>query len=404
MESYYLYFMKQWLRSHSSFTLPLVMTFAVIIILTVFIGRLTIAAKGEVSFFIIAGEPFVTPDQLADKSIFIHSGAYDGLFYYRYAIDPFSTEKVAYGISVDTPIFRKQRIVYPFLCWLLSNGNVERIPWSMVIINMFGLLGMVVTFFFLLKTYKLPLFYALLPLIIPGFWMALSRNTTEITEGFFYCLALYAIVKEKWWLYAIFASITVLSREGSLILLGGGGAGIVLWSLKQKKIKLATLGALLIPLITFLSHRWYLQKVMVNKYVPGPLDFLDFQFKGILQGVENAFTKLPIHLESFMIYSSLLLTITWMFFLNFKIARNAKRVTTPLLYYLAGAFFAWSAFSLVLPFGVYEEDWAFVRVVSTYFLTALLYLTVSTRKVPIVDILIACALVLSLILRVWFNA
>lgn len=380
------------------------MIFAVAIILTVFIGRLSNAAKGDVSFFIIASEYFVIHDQLIDKSIYIHPGGYDGLYYYRYAIDPFSTEQVAYGISVDVPIFRKQRIVYPYLCWLLSKGSVERIPWSMVVVNMLGLLGMVVVFFFLLKTYELPAFYALLPLVIPGFWMALSRNTTEITEGFFYCLALYAVAKEKWWLYALFASITVLSREGALILLGGGSAGIVLWSLKQKKIKLTTLGALLIPLIVFLSHRWYLQEVIVFKYVPGPLDFLDLPFKGIAEGVENAIVKLPVDIHFFMVYSSLLLTIAWMFFLNFKVARNVKTVTTPFLYYLVGAFFAWSAFALVLPFQVYIEDWGFVRIASTYFLTALLYLTVSTRKLPIIDILIGSAVILPLILRVWYSA
>jgi hypothetical protein len=165
------------------------MIIAAVIILTIFIGRWSYAAKGDVSFFIIASEDFIKDDQLVDKSIYIHPGGYDGLFYYRYAIDPFSTQQLDYGISVDTPIFRKQRIVYPFLCWLLSKGNVERVPWSMVVINMLGLLGMVVTFFFLLKRYKLPAFCALLPLVIPGFWMALSRNTTEITEGFFYCLA-----------------------------------------------------------------------------------------------------------------------------------------------------------------------------------------------------------------------
>ncbi len=69
---------------------------------------------GDPSFFVTAGAFFVDRQSApASLSILNGSHGYDGQFYYRLALDPFPAQRTNFGITLDVPAYRQQRILYP---------------------------------------------------------------------------------------------------------------------------------------------------------------------------------------------------------------------------------------------------------------------------------------------------
>jgi hypothetical protein len=92
------------------------------------------------SIFIVAGDKFVDGSRtIFPVKILKNSYGYDGQFYYRFALAPFDTSQPGYGIRIDNPPYRMQRIVYPVLAWLLSAGQPRFTAWAMLCINLLGL-------------------------------------------------------------------------------------------------------------------------------------------------------------------------------------------------------------------------------------------------------------------------
>ncbi|HEX8071516.1 MAG TPA: hypothetical protein VF546_16290 [Pyrinomonadaceae bacterium] len=63
------------------------------------------------------------------------SPGYDGQFYFRLALKPYTHARTEYGIELDAPARRQQRIFYPLLAWLLAFGQPLLLPALLVFIN-----------------------------------------------------------------------------------------------------------------------------------------------------------------------------------------------------------------------------------------------------------------------------
>jgi hypothetical protein len=73
--------------------------------------------------FVVAGSVFVHPGAPAELPVTPHSTGYDGTFYYRLALDPLTRRATAYGITLDDPPYRQQRIALPALAWALHHAT-----------------------------------------------------------------------------------------------------------------------------------------------------------------------------------------------------------------------------------------------------------------------------------------
>ena len=94
------------------------------------------------TFFIRAGGYFYDQSRSPQPLTIRHYTGYDGQFYYRFALDPLSSERAAYGITIDSPAYRGQRILYPVLAHLLAFGRTTWVPWSMIIVNYLAIGGL----------------------------------------------------------------------------------------------------------------------------------------------------------------------------------------------------------------------------------------------------------------------
>src|SRR5512133_3922867 len=87
-----------------------------------------IALDGDVSSFIVAGSRFARVGPAAGIYVLPDSDGYDGQFYYRLALEPFTDRQMKYGVAMDDPRYRQQRILYPLVVHLLSFGSDQMVP------------------------------------------------------------------------------------------------------------------------------------------------------------------------------------------------------------------------------------------------------------------------------------
>jgi hypothetical protein len=112
------------------------------------LARLEIWAGGNLSRFILLGSGrsgFTHPAQLP-RGVVIgdpNQAGYDGQFYYRLALDPFDWARTAFGITMDQS-YRYTRIGYPVMAWLVSFGQHQLVPYSLVAVNLVGVAAMAV--------------------------------------------------------------------------------------------------------------------------------------------------------------------------------------------------------------------------------------------------------------------
>ena len=175
-------------------------------------------ARFDPSAFIFAGDRFSDTTRVpAGVAVLKDSDGYDGQFYYRFALRPFTSQATEFGITLDNPPYRHQRLLYPLIVHVVTLGEPAWTPIAMIATNFlfFGLLAW--TAGSLAQTYGRHALWGLLVICNPGFLISYSRDLVEIVEVAF-LLASFLLVRRgnpRWAAAAL--TLAVLTRETSLI-------------------------------------------------------------------------------------------------------------------------------------------------------------------------------------------
>lgn len=279
------------------------------------LARILIAAHGNASALIVAGSQYVNENKLGMKIPIIQGSGYDGQFYFRLALDPFSTSRSYSGITFDSPI-RAQRILYPLLSWLISFGDPHLVPFAMILVE---LLAWTAIAFFAALLARESGRHPSLGLAIaafPGYFFSVGRDLTEPTASALLLAAIYYILKNQYWLASLLLSLSVLAKETGMVLVLSLG---IYWFLTLiAKTRHARKGALipiytwLIPLSTFMV--WQFVISLVEQHEPLRSDIssnLSLPFVAMLRGIwERIQHPLPIGNSLWVIqFASLVLLV-----------------------------------------------------------------------------------------------
>jgi hypothetical protein len=174
------------------------------------------------SRYIVAGDRYVDAANVPSPiQVRRHSDGYDGQFYYRLALDPWTSRRTDHGVTIDSPAWRQQRIGYPVATYLLSFGQPALVPYALLILNLLcvGVLAFVVRL--IQNRMKLPAWFSWAVMLWPGLIVTLTHDTTEIVALALLSATISAYLSDRAFLYAILAVFTTLTRETSIILFGG---------------------------------------------------------------------------------------------------------------------------------------------------------------------------------------
>jgi len=210
-------------------------------------GARIVGLGWDPSRFVVAGDSFV--DRMAapaSLAVLPSSAGYDGQFFYRLALDPFTSEKTAFGIELDSPALRQQRILYPLAAWCISGGDPARVAWVLIGLNVagMGVLGWLGAAW-ARECGRHALCGLAFP-AYPGFVLTLARDLSEIMTACLALAGLYALRRQRALVAAVLLTLAVLTRETALIIVlgvavvwlwdrvrptGGAGRGIPQWVL-----------------------------------------------------------------------------------------------------------------------------------------------------------------------------
>ncbi len=134
--------------------------------------------------FVVASEVFVDAEAAPAGLRVLHgSSGYDGQFFYRLALDPFSSEVTDFGIRLDAPAYRQQRIGYPLLAWLLSGGSPRAAAVALIALNALALGAIGWLGGELARASGRHALWGLVLAFYPGFVLSLARDLSEITAA-----------------------------------------------------------------------------------------------------------------------------------------------------------------------------------------------------------------------------
>jgi hypothetical protein len=180
------------------------------------------AAGNDPSFFVLAGDKFVDAGQAPESlKVLANWDGYDGQFFYRLALDPLTTKITDFGITLDLPPWRQQRIVYPTLVWFLSLGRAELVPWLLIAVNyamlcLIGWLGGATV-----QSLGRHALWGLVFPLYPGFLFTLACDTAEIVQAGLVLASLWLLMRQRPRLATAALTLAVLTKDPALLVAVG---------------------------------------------------------------------------------------------------------------------------------------------------------------------------------------
>jgi hypothetical protein len=339
------------------------------------------------SVFVGASEKYCDP-ALVPSNLTVTSRGYDGQFYYRLALNPFTRERTEWGIMLDNPAYRQQRIIYPLIVWILSFGQPKPVLGLLILANLaaVSLIGWIGAKY--AKSSGLQPAWGLVFSFYPGFLLTLARDLTEIVSILFLLSGLYLLrIRKKEYATAAF-TLAVLSRESAVLFL----IVMMLVDFARRVVKRkseVSWYVFLIPLIIFgvwqvvLLHIWGPYLVIYNSGAArntGP--FLSGFMQAFTSAVQMNFERQQVRIAEL----ALLIGFTSCVFFSIRSSKAnlCERIS----------FIAYFLLALFLVREVWIEDWAFLRALSELYLFGWVIILASQFRFRIV--------LLSGYLALWF--
>ncbi len=337
-----------------------------------------IIAGGDITYFSVFGEKFVSFGLTPMPVHVIAGDGYDGQFFTRYAFNPFNLEKTAYGVTVDEPIYRAQRIFYPLLVWILSLGNIKAVPYAMVLVNGAAFLLFIIGFRKLIQHFQANPNLIILPFFVFGLYMSLARNLSELLEICLYVWLIFFLVKARFFWSISLATAILFTRETSIISVFPLLAASAYVQFKQHKVGLAL--AHVLPFLFLMVWRILLSSMVPAQSAAAGYQHIGLPFLGIWNGLlSNIDFSSPTLIMASGFFIGYLVWQIWLVWITLSVLKS--QLKNGIGAGLVASFVIWLVLGIVFNFTIWADDWGFVRVFSLWNGGAMLLL-VMANKMP----------------------
>ena len=196
-----------------------------------FVAALLVQADGDPSLLVHAAPPW-TNEADAPASLTVQDAAdgFDGQFFYRLGVSPWSADDQVAGVEMDLPSLRHARWGYGALAFAFSAGDTDLVPWSLVALNVVAAGALGALGGGLARASGRHAAWGMLFVLWPGFAYSLSLDTSELVASAFVVGGLLAARRERWPLVAALFTAAVLTRDTTAVVpFGFAAAGAWAW-------------------------------------------------------------------------------------------------------------------------------------------------------------------------------
>ena len=336
--------------------------------------------QGDVSRFVVAGDHFVDASR-APAGLHVRQGShgYDGQFHYRLALDPWTDRQEDHGVRLDRPEYRQQRILYPLLAHALALGRADRVPAALVAVNGLCVVVLAGLGAALARRCGRSAWLGLAFSLYPGLLLAFARDLAEICEVTAAAAGLLLLRGSHARWAAVPLSLAVLARESAILL---AGAVFLAWLPRRGWLACAATDARppaiawLAPAATFLAWQAWIAARWEVAFLFGTsgrgIEKSGLGWLGRLAGTLHGEPPQPL-VTALEIGWLLAVAAALLLVLRASRASLAEKLAALLL----------GALLLSRGESVWIEDWAFLRVSSSFWLTALLVLAQASGRAPL---------------------
>lgn len=295
---------------------------------------------------VLIGEQLVgrVSPQIDPEIPLLSTWGYDSQFFWALAVDPLLRD-TAIRKSIDSPGYRSQRILLPFLTWCVVRDPAYIIYglWAWICI---GLVLGIAAVIRLCRFFQIP---SLIPLIFfvfnPGVVLALVHPMSDTLASGLFLMGLAFWVKDQKWVAALFFALACLTREFMAIYI----FFIVVHNLwTTEKIRLKTNLSLGLAIIPILLWQYFIKLNFGSWATEGSLRNFDWPFLGTVKAVlSQGLMDLDV-VGALCLHTLCILMI----FNCFKMKKQFL------------GFMTWSSALLMCVSGeaIMESDWAYTRV------------------------------------------
>jgi hypothetical protein len=292
----------------------LVMPLLVLLVYGLFLALQWPLAGKHLFGYISFGHKSVDTSELAvPKKYISNKFGYDGGFYYRLALDPFSNEERVKGIRFDNPKWRQQRILLPVLTHMIARGAPELTAAVMLAINLLAVAGISIVGGALLRSFGLSPWPALLLAFYPGFAISIERFLSEPLSCLLVLLSLLSLVYKRAAWGAVILALAVLARETALVVaLAMAGMWFLQTVFRMKALQWKAPGPIywLPAIVIFILWQMWLQDNWSNSaFVPVQNKLLVWPLMGIITSLKRLFSELSI--DNIFFLFMMLMTFWW---------------------------------------------------------------------------------------------
>ena len=373
---------------------------ALFVILIPIFGRLAFN-HFDTSVFVVAGTKFAEEAKLPSSIKVYENKGYDGQLYFKTALDLFKNEHED-GKSYQISSYRKQRILYPFISWIVAFGKPETLPTAMIVTNCICLIGIWFIFSCICKKFQINLFYSLIPLLYSGFHMSVGRDLAEPMEAFLILGLLFFITNKSSILFCIFATLAFFTKETTIVFILPITILMLINKYHSKNLNWKFIALLSSPYIIFFIWKFYLLYHLGEHYLIHGTSNLGFPFWGLLKGFYQYFNDISI--KSMLAFSIALLHLIWLVWLISTVYPYIKKSFPDKSFtnYLEIAWVSWLVFSIFFSDKIFEDAWSFVRIFTSFCTISFFILFVNRHRLNKYFSLSTVFMFLLTTFRLWF--
>ncbi len=216
-----------------------------------FVAVLLVRAGGDPSLLVHAGAPCTTaraapalpscdaavrpgssvqPGAPGSLTVQPADEAFDGQFFYRIGVAPWSSADRVAGVQFDLPALRNARWGYGALAYVASGGDPDLVPWALIVLNLAAAVAVGAVGGGLARSSGRHAGWGLLLALWPGFAYSLSLDTSELVASAFLLGGLLALRRRRWVVAALTLIAAVLTRDTTAVVpVGVAAAGLWTW-------------------------------------------------------------------------------------------------------------------------------------------------------------------------------
>lgn len=187
---------------------------------------LLVRTGGDVSVLVHAAPPWTDPARTRPSlTVQPAEDGFDGQFFYRLGVSPWSSEQTVAGVTHDLPALRNARWGYGALAWLASGGDADLVPWSLVALNLVATATLGAVGGAIARRSGRHAAWGLLFGLWPGFAYSLSMDTSELMASTLALAGLLALRMRRWPVATALMAAAVITRDTAVVIPLGVAAG-----------------------------------------------------------------------------------------------------------------------------------------------------------------------------------